>query len=266
MLVSEFSWRVAFLTAISLAAPMSALANHGVPTDRLVVDAGALLDQVRYAGLRYEVVASVERLNYESRELDRCVDVNGGGRTNAAEPLHERGPGRGHPGHPGHGPYPGPTYPGPTYPAPTYPQPGSRYCSYELSGVQTAFREVESYLYDTQYDRPHVYRLFVQVRQDVDSVASALLNPGTPSYPYPGNPYPGQPYPGTLRAVGAIDTLSFNFIGDRFQIERQCLDLAARVNARWIQTVTVNGRRYQEPYGRWMGIQEACGIVARQAQ
>jgi hypothetical protein len=59
--------------------------------------------------------------------------------------------------------------------------------------------------------------------------------------------------------------MNFDLWGTRLQIDQQCHGVAARTNAIWFRYVLVNGRTYQDPYGRFLHVNDACRYVAQGA-
>jgi len=142
-----------------------AFADHSAPVGSvglLLAYTQDLEQAVRYSGLRYEVQYTVYRFHSDVRRLADCV---------------RRGPWV----HDDHASVPG--------------CPSS--CSRELYEARASFQQAERYLYDTQWDFPHVYRAYLNVRQALHAIS--ITGGG---HPFPG-PGPG-PGPSLLRCV-AVD-------------------------------------------------------------
>lgn len=216
------------LSIFALLSSPAAFAGHDdgggndYAVQRLAQRAQDLNREVQYSYLSYQVKGAVSTFASNASALSSCRS----------------------------GGYPSPM--GHDEPYPGYPD---NRCEYQLSAVVSSFSSVEHYLYDTQYDLPRVYSLYVELRGLVEQVRAGGGGGGyNPPYPTP-----------VLSVNGALDGYYFNFSSqDRNDIRRQCVDFAYRNRLYTVRDLTVQGRTYH--FG-WNGAsaQDACAKVAQLA-
>ena len=220
----------------SLLTGSQALAEHGrdyesSPARALIREATELNQSVQIARLTYPVINATERLVQEAHSFHQCVTYGDSNRY-----------GRGRRG----------------------------LCQSEYREVRFAFDHVARFLHDSAYDFPQVYRQYLYTQEALnraapDWSAAPPAYPFPPTHPVPMPPPSYPPVPRPLRAQGNLDGMYFDLLGDRTQILKQCHGIAARTNALWFRYVQVNGRTYQDPYGRFLHVNDACQFVAQSA-
>jgi hypothetical protein len=142
-------------------------------------------------------------------------------------------------------------------PSPDYP-PLNRNCSFQLQEVTHAWDRLDPYLSRTEYQYPHIYRIYSETRLALTN----YLRDGNSGYPgYPGNP--GNPGYRQWNVDGSMDYRNFSFTDSTKEgINRQCVQFGRYNGIQFVRELVVNGQRVFFAGNR---IEAVCRMIADRA-